>query len=403
MFKPTKRLSEGEFVTMMAVLTALLALAIDAMLPALPDIGRDLGVADLNDTTWVVSTIFIGFAIGQIFYGPISDSMGRKNPIYIGLGLYIVGCLISVLAWNFEVMLVGRFIQGLGVAGPKIVSMALIRDEYAGRGMARIMSFIMAIFILVPAIAPSIGQLILLFAEWRMIFAMLFGMAFIGLFWFAARQPETLPREKRAPLSWSHIKEASSEVFANHVVMGYTITMGLSFGAFIGYLNSAQQIFQSLYGLGEMFPLYFGALALAIGAAAIVNTKLVMRFGMRYLCWKALKGTTALSFIFLAYTLWLGEAPALELFMLWGMLSFFCMGILFGNFNALSMEPVGHIAGVAAAIIGFISTIIAAILGATIGLAFDGTVAPLVGGFAVLCLISIFVMAIADKKARQTI
>ena len=403
MFKPTKRLSDGEFVTLMATLTALLALAIDAMLPALPDIGRDLGVAELNDTQWVVSAIFIGFAIGQVFYGPISDSMGRKNPIYIGLVIYCIGSLISIAAWNFEIMLVGRFIQGIGVAGPKIVSMALIRDQYKGRHMARIMSFIMAIFILVPAIAPAIGQGILLFGDWRMVFILLLGTALISLLWFAIRQPETLPKEKRVTFSLNHIWQAVVETCKHRVTFGYTITIGFSFGAFIGYLNSAQQIFQNLFNLGDKFPLYFGALALIIGLASIVNSKVVMRFGMRYLCWRALLATTLISLVFLIFVHFADGKPALQWFMLWGGLVFFAMGILFGNFNALAMEPLGHIAGVAAAVIGSISTLIAVALGTWIGLIYNGTLYPLVGGFAFLGAISMVVMYLADKKALKSI
>ncbi len=397
MSKIIKKLSNVEFIMLMALLTSLLALAIDAMLPALPHIGRDLNIKNANNTQWVISAIFIGFTIGQIFYGPISDSFGRKKPIYAGLIIYAIGSIISILSWNFEIMLLGRFIQGLGAAGPKIVTMALIRDQYQGRSMARIMSFIMSLFIFVPAIAPAIGQAILLFAGWRMIFIILLMMAVICMAWFALRQPETLLPENRRSFSLKNIIAAMVETCTNKYAFGYSITMGFSFGAFIGYLNSSQQIFQNLYGVGDKFPLYFGGLALMIGCASIVNSKIVMRFGMRYLCWRALFGTTIFSLIFLIIIYFNDGKLELQYFMIWCIIVFFCMGILFGNFNALAIEKLGHIAGVASAVIGSLSTFIAITLGASIGLIYNGTLYPLIAGFTILGMTSITIMYFIDK------
>jgi DHA1 family bicyclomycin/chloramphenicol resistance-like MFS transporter len=383
----------GEFVVLMALLISLVALSIDAMLPALPEIGGDLGVRRENDPQMVISALFLGLAVGQMLYGPLSDSIGRKPAIYIGIALFIAGCLLSVLATNFSVMLAGRVLQGFGAAAPRIVTIALVRDQFEGRAMARIMSLVMAVFIFVPAVAPAIGQGILMIADWRAIFGVLLGLALIGLVWFALRQPETLPPAHRLPFSLGRIAAAIREVCVNRVAIGYTVAGGVIFGAFVGYLNSAQQIFQAQYGLGERFPLYFAALALAIGSASYVNARLVMRHGMRPLSWRALTALSASSLAFLAITYAQAGHPPLWSLMTYLMIAFFCIGILFANFNALAMQPLGHIAGVGAAVVGSLQTLISLLLGTLIGQSYDGTALPLVGGFAILGLMSLAVMA----------
>ncbi len=370
-----------EFVALMALLTSLVALSIDAMLPALPMIGDDLGVVERNNTQLVISAFFLGFAVGQVFYGPVSDSFGRKPMIYVGLVLFLIGNLMSIFATDFATMLAGRVLQGIGVAGPRSVTIALIRDRFEGRAMARVMSFIMAVFILVPVIAPALGQGILFFAAWNAIFWLFVLLAVLAVSWFALRQPETLPRNRRAPFSAGRVGAAVAETFRNRAALGYMITAGFVFGGFVGYLNSAQQIFQEQYALGALFPLSFGVLALAIGAASVVNARLVMRFGMRLLSGHALLAVTALSALFFALAGSMQGHPPLWTLMVYCMAVFFCMGILFGNLNALAMEPLGHIAGVAAAAVGSLTTFMSAILGTWVGLAYDGTVLPLVGGF----------------------
>lgn len=273
----------GEFVGLMALMMALAALSTDAMLPALSNIGADLGVQQENSRQLIVSLLFFGLAVGQIIYGPLSDSVGRKPAIYAGYALYMVGCLFAIFSRSFPIMLVGRILQGVGIAGPRSVSMALVRDQYQGRTMARVMSIVMAIFIIVPAVAPSFGQAILLIAHWRAIFGSFLLIAIITLIWFGVRQPETLPEERRIPFSGKSILMTAREVFSNRVSLGHTLCAGLVSGAFLGYLNSAQQILQEQYGLGTRFPLYFGAIALALGGASYSNSRLVMRFGMRSL------------------------------------------------------------------------------------------------------------------------
>ena len=289
----------GEFVTLTALVISLVALSIDIMLPALQQIAGDLGARRTNDAQLVVTALFAGLAAGQMVYGPLSDSIGRKPAIHAGLLLFILGCVISILATDFTVLLAGRVLQGLGAAGPRSVIIALVRDRYQGRSMARIMSLVMAVFIMVPALAPGIGQIILMIAHWRAIFGFLLAVAAIALVWFALRQPETLAPARRVGFSPSRILLAVRETCVNRVAFGYTLASGLIFGAFVGYLNSAQQIFQIQYRLGALFPLYFAALALAIGGASLVNARLVMRHGMRRLSAWALGLLAGLSLAFL--------------------------------------------------------------------------------------------------------
>jgi DHA1 family bicyclomycin/chloramphenicol resistance-like MFS transporter len=393
--RPGPRL--GEFVGLIALMISLVAMSIDAMLPALREIGEELGAQRANDAQLILSALFLGLAFGQVIYGPISDSTGRKRPIYAGFALFILGCLLSVAATSFAMMLAGRFLQGLGAAGPRVVAIALVRDQYEGRAMARIMSLVMGVFILVPAVAPAMGQAILLVAHWRAIFGMLLGLALISLVWFAMRQPETLARNRRAPFSVLRIGRAIRETCTHRTAFGYTVAAGLIFGAFIGFLNSAQQIFQGQYGLGRLFPLYFAVLALSLGSASWVNARLVMRLGMRRLSGVALVVLSGLSLAFFAIVVAAAGDPPLWALMAYLMTSFFCIGILFGNFNALAMEPMGHIAGVAASVVGSLTTFISLLLGTVIGQAYDGTVLPLVGGFAVLAVASFAVMRWTER------
>jgi len=281
------------------MMMSLMALSIDAMLPALSQIGDDLGVANPNDRQLVISIIFLGSALGQLFFGPLSDKTGRKPAIYSGYALFIIGSLISIFSMNFTVMLSGRILQGLGLAAPQAVTMALVRDRFEGRTMAKVMSFAMTVLILVPMIAPTIGQGILLFAGWRSIFGSFLLFAVITLSWFALRIPETLALENRVPFSLRRIVHSIQEILKIRAALGYTLTAGLVNGFFLGYLNSSQQIFQEQYALGEAFPLYFAMIALSLGMASFLNARLVMRYGMRQLIRTALAIVFGLAVIFL--------------------------------------------------------------------------------------------------------
>lgn len=390
--------SFAEFVIIISLMMSLTALSTDAMLPALPQIGSDLGVQDANDRQLVVSVLFLGLAFGQLFFGPLSDSIGRKPTVYAGYALYIAGAVLSVLALSFPIMLAGRVLQGLGISAPRAITLALVRDRYKGRAMARVMSFAMTVLILVPMVAPTLGQSILLFSSWRGIFGSFVLMGLATLFWFGLRMPETLAPEHRAPLSLRRIVHATREIVSNRIAIGYTVAAGLISGAFLGYLNSAQQIFQEQYALGRLFPLVFGIISFSLGLASFLNARLVMRFGMRFLVRRSLFLIAGLSLLALGLALLPGGQAPLWLFMAYLMATFFCVGILFGNQNALAMEPLGHLAGIGAAVVGSLSTLLSMPLGTIIGQSYDGTVLPLVVGIGLLSGLSLLVVRWADAK-----
>jgi DHA1 family bicyclomycin/chloramphenicol resistance-like MFS transporter len=393
----------GESVALMALMMSLTAMSIDAILPALPEIGQDLSVQRPNDNQLIVSLLIFGMAVGQMVYGPLSDSLGRKSTIYIGFGIYIAGCLLSLTAPLFSIMLAGRIFQGLGAAGPRIVTMAIVRDQYEGRAMARVMSFVMTVFILVPVIAPSFGQAILLVASWHAIFIAFIALALIAVTWFAIRQPETLAPARRIRFSPRRIIKGVREVCSIRVSFGYSIAAGFVFGSFIGYLNSAQQIFQGLYGLGVQFPLFFGLTAFSIGSALLLNARLVMKFGMRLLTRRALTGISILSSFYFAIAWISNGSPPFWSLIVYLMVTFFGFGILFGNLNAIAMEPLGHIAGVGAAVVGSLSTLISVPISILIGQCYNETVIPLIGGFSILSIISFFTIRLTENWKPTTL
>ena len=388
-----------EFVLLMAATMSLVALCIDAMLPAFPWIAEDLGVASANDVQLVVGAMFVGLALGQPLYGPLSDSIGRKRAMHAGFAILAAGTLLSMFAGSFTAMLAGRLLQGLGAAGPRTVAVALVRDRFQGAEMARVMSFIMTVFILVPVLAPAVGQGILLVADWRAIFA--FILLFSGgvQLWLALRQAETLPPALRRPFTLVSVRAAFAEVLRNVPAMVYTLVAGCTFGAFMGYLNACQQIFGEQYGLGPWFPLVFASLALSAGLAAMLNGSLVVRLGMHRLTYRALYAITALSWALLLVSAAFGGHPPLWLFLALCVGWFFCIGFVFGNINAMAMEPLGHVAGSAAAVIGTLTTLLAVGLGYLTGRAYDGTVLPLVTGFAVLTTLSVLLTRVVRARA----
>jgi len=249
-----------EFVALMALMTSLVALSIDAMLPALHQIGDDLGIVATQDTHLIVSLFFIGMGFGQLYYGPVSDDKGRRYAIISGLIIFAIGSLVCMFAETLTVMLIGRVIQAFGVSGPRIAALAVIRDQYEGEAMARVMSFIMMVFILVPMLAPSFGQSILLMFSWHHIFSAFLVIGLLTGIWFFVRQPETLPKDQRSPFSWRQLAISSKYILTHRMVMFYTIAMGLIFGGFLAYISASQTVFQQIYDTGELFPLYFALL-----------------------------------------------------------------------------------------------------------------------------------------------
>ena len=303
--------------------------------------------------------------------------------MHTGLALFLAGCLVSIFAPTFRMMLAARVLQGVGAAAPRVVTIAIVRDQHGGRGMARLMSFAMAVFILVPTIAPALGQGVLWLGGWRAIFATIFAIGAIALTWFSLRQPETLPVAHRRPFSEREIGRGVLEVLRTRSALGYTLATGCIFAPFLAYLSSAQQIFQDAYRTGVLFPLWFGVLALAFGGASLVNGRLVMKHGMRRLSRAATVSVTLVSVGAWALAFAFDGLPPFWLFMVYMLVVFFCIGLVFGNLNALAMQPLGHIAGVGAAVVASLSTFIGVPLGTLVGQSFDGTLNTQIAAYAV--------------------
>jgi DHA1 family bicyclomycin/chloramphenicol resistance-like MFS transporter len=390
-----------EFIALVALTTSLVAMSIDTMLPALGAMASELGAAHPNDRQLVLSAFFGGMSVGQLVCGPVSDSIGRRPALFWGIALFMVGTLLCTLTQSFGWLLVGRTLAGFGAAAPRIISIALVRDLYAGRGMARVMSFVSTVFILVPVLAPSIGQGVLAVTSWRSIFAALLVIAAGDALWFWLRQGETLPTERRRPFSVAGVARSTAEVFKHPLTLGYMLATGATFGAFIAYLSTVQQLFQEQYGLGKLFPVVFGGLASAIGAASFANGKLVMRFGMRRLCRVSLVCNSLLSIAAFSGAWLLQGHPPLFALIAYMAICFFFNGILFGNFNARAMEPMGHIAGVAAAVTGSVSGAVALVIGTPFGRAYDGTALPLIAGYMTCAVLSLGLTEWAERAAEK--
>jgi DHA1 family bicyclomycin/chloramphenicol resistance-like MFS transporter len=381
-----RRLSLPEFTAMLAMLFATIAFSIDAMLPALPQIAAELSPGAVNRAQLILTSFVLGMGLGTLFAGPISDAVGRKPAIAGGFALYMIGALLAHQATSLEYLLAARVIQGLGAAGPRIVGLALIRDLYKGREMARVTSFVMMIFILVPAVAPSIGAAIIGFSDWRGVFLAFVAFALLGVAWVTIRQDETLPAPRRRALSFVNITTAASEVLRDRGVLRYTAVMSLGFGQMFALLSSAQQLFDVTYHKGTHFPLWFAGMALLAGSASVVNARLVVRLGMRAICLRAYRVQTVFSVVLLGLlaTGILSGPGAFPVFFLWATSVFFMAGLTFGNLNALALQSMRHIAGMAASIVSAISTVAAVPIAALIGLAFNGTPVPVMTGV-VLC------------------
>ncbi|PTW53203.1 DHA1 family bicyclomycin/chloramphenicol resistance-like MFS transporter [Breoghania corrubedonensis] len=385
----------AEFIAFIASLMMLNALAIDIMLPALPDIGRDLGVTDENERQLILSAYLISFGFAQLIYGPLADRFGRKPVLLTGLAVYLLASIAAAMAPSFEMLLLARFLQGMGAAAPRVLAFAIVRDCFEGRQMARVMSLTMMVFILVPVIAPSVGQLMIMAGHWRWIFGLLTlgSAAVIG--WTALRIPETLHPEDRGRLSIGSILTNYRITLTTRQTLGYMIAVALMFGGMFGFLNSAQQIMVDVYDTGTAFPLVFAAIALSIAVASMLNSRFVVRLGMRVIAHYALACMVVIYVIHaLIANLGLDSIWTFAPLMAAAMC---CFGLLMANLNALAMVPVGHIAGSAAAVIGFVGTTGGTIPGYFIGQAFNGTVIPFTTGFAVLSILAFIVVMITER------
>ena len=388
-------ISSKEFTVLVALLMSIVAISIDALLPALGIIGKELNATTANQPQLLISMLFLGMAFGQLICGPLSDALGRRPILFGGFALYLVGTIVCYQATSLEVLMIGRFIQGLGVAGPYISAISLVRDLFHGAQMARIMSLVMMIFVLVPAIAPTLGQGILFIADWRGIFELYMAYAVLLILWVAFRLKETLPKSNRIPFSKKGFYEGFKEVLTNRITASYTICMGLFFGSFIGYLNSSQQIFQVQFNTGNMFAVYFGMLALVLGFSSLMNSRIVEKYGAKTIAFKAMCAAVLASLIFLFLHSFV--AISLWMFLIYAATIFFCFGLLFGNVNALAMEPMGHVAGIASAVIGSVSSIMSMGIGTVIGQMYNNTLVPISGGFVIMGSIAACLMYWAEK------
>ncbi|MDA9122486.1 multidrug effflux MFS transporter [Paracoccaceae bacterium] len=388
------RLPYWEFIILVSIMFGMIAFGTDTMLPAFPDIAKDLELLNVNKAQLIISSFILGTGLGQLISGPISDTFGRKPIITIGLMIFILACIAAYYAETLEMMLVARFIQGLGISAPRTVTMALIRDLYSGRKMAQVMSLAMAIFVLVPALAPSIGQLLFINFGWRSIYMAFIAFALIGLLWLNLRQPETLLFEQRKKLSSTEFISAFKVVITNTAVVKYTVTLALGFGALFGYLNSAQQIFVDTLGAGMKFPMYFAIISILAAPASFMNAALVMKYGMKLLATIGF----ALQIIFAIITIliinqdFISMEWLLVIFISWSVIAFFLKGLYFGNLNALAMEPMGEIAGMASAIIGASATMLGILIAIPIGLAFNGTATPVLFGYITCSSLALILM-----------
>ncbi|MCU0906466.1 MAG: multidrug effflux MFS transporter [Rhodobacteraceae bacterium] len=398
---PAAPLGQTEFVAMMAVLFATIAFSIDSMLPALPGIAAELTPDAPNRAQLIIPVFVAGIGVGIFLAGPISDAVGRKPTVLGGLVLYLAGAILATQAPTLETLLAARFLQGLGVAAPRIVTIALIRDLYEGRAMARIMSFVMMVFVMIPAVAPAIGTLIIAGFGWRAIFwaFVVFGVA--GGAWLHLRQPETLPPAQRRPLRWGPIRHALAEVAGNPMVRLCLAAMTLGYAQLFAVLVSIQPIMTEVFDLSDTaFPLWFLAIGVVSAGGTIVNATLVMRLGMRKLAMVAFGGMAVVALVTGGLVLsGLATGPlAFGLFVVLATAVFFIAGLTFGNLNALALQPLGHIAGLASSVIGAVSTILSVVIAAPVGLAYDGTIGPLVA-CVVLCSAASWALMRASREA----
>ncbi len=395
-----KRLSQTEFVALIAMLMATIAFSIDAMLPALPEIGAELTPDTLNNAQLVITSFVLGMGLGTFFTGPLADRFGRKAVIVTGAWLYIAATLFAYFAQTLETMLIARVLMGLAAAAPRVASVAMVRDLYAGRDMARIMSFVMLIFSLVPALAPSLGALIIAVSGWRGVFVAFALFAAVTSTWLMLRQPETLPADRRRSLQFAPLWSAAREVVTHPTVRLATLAQTLSMGMLFSVLSSTQQVFDVTYGQGHSFHFWFGGIAVLAASASLINARIVQRLGMRPIIKAMFLVQSALSLAMIGVVaLNLPVRFELLFYAFWTTSVFFQAGLTLGNLNALALEPMGHIAGMAASLVTAIATVGAVIIAAPIGLQFDGTPLPLAVGTFICAVLAFW---ITSKIRRDT-
>lgn len=377
----TFSISFRERIVLYALLTSLSSLSIDALLPGLRQIGEEVGVAPPLSTQHIISLFIFGMAFGELLLGPLSDAMGRKKALVLGLGVYVAGTIIAMLAGSLELVILGRFLQGMGVSGPKIATRAMIRDQFEGDAMARLMSFMFTLFILVPMLAPAMAQGLITLAGWRSIFGIYLVMAGLLGLWLVMRHPETLPDHKRISFGPKRLLQNARRILSKRRVTLLIIATGIVFGAQLLYLSTAADLFFDAYGIVETFPAYFAVLATGIGLASFLNAKFVQRFGMDAMARCGFMGLTLVGLFMLLSSIILGGRLPLVALLMFGFLAFFCIGILFGNLNAMAMRPLSQVAGLGASLIASGSSLVATVYAVGIGRFYDGSVVNLAIGF----------------------
>lgn len=395
-FTPKKPLPLFEFIALLAALSSMVAFSIDSILPGLPEIASEMVPDNVNRAQLVITAFVVGAGLGQLFFGPLSDAFGRRVSMGAGFALYMIAAAAAITAQSLEALLFWRFVQGLGAAGPRTSAMALTRDLYEGRLMARVTSIAFSFFVLVPAIAPMFGQWVILSFGWRHMFTTYIIVAMLILAWFWLRQPETLPTEKRRALRFKPVIEGFGMVLSNRVTLLYMTVITFAFGQLMAYLSSAQQIFVDVLGTGTSFPYYFALVTILSAGAGFLNSVLVVRVGMRRLAMAGFAAQTVLAgTTLIVWTLLSPEgAFALWLFVVWSITLFFLNGLSFGNLNALAIQPLGHVAGTAAAVIGALPTMLAVLIAGPVGLAFNGTPLPLLVGVTICSGLSFILIQI---------
>ncbi len=401
LFSPSRPPAFAELVILLAALMSLMAFSIDSIMPALPDIAAEFVPDEVSRAQLVISAFVLGTGFGQLFIGPFSDSYGRRAALSLGVGLFVLGAIAGIVANSLEALLAARFLQGLGAAAGRVVSQSVTRDLFSGRAQARVGSLIFTFFVIVPAIAPLIGQQIIALAGWHGLFGAYVALGLTVLTWFLLRQPETLADEHRRVFRPGRIWEAVAEVLRSAVAMRYLVVMTLGFGQLMAYISSAQEVYVEALGAGDRFALYFAGVALVSGTSGVINARLVMRLGMRPLASAAFGSQLLIAGA--VWALWaagafdgLSQHTQLWIFIAWSVTLFFMNGLTFGNVTALAMEPLGHIAGTASAVIGAFSSILAVAIAVPVGLAFDGSPKPLMLGVAI-CSAVAFALVWTDR------
>ncbi|RVT95125.1 MFS transporter [Sphingomonas crocodyli] len=385
----------GEFVALMAMVMAVNALGVDMMLPALPALGAELGVTVENHRQWVIAIYMAGFSVMQLVYGPLADRYGRRPILIATIATYALMSLIASVAASFALLLIARLLQGMASASTRVLSVSVVRDCYGGRTMARVMSLCTMVFLAVPILAPSLGQLVLLFAPWRGIFYALAGFSGLVALWVALRLPETLHPEDRRAITVGSIATAMKQTVTNRYSLGYTLCIGCMFTCIMSFINSAEQVFVDVFDMERGFPLVFAGIAGTMAVAALVNSRIVERYGMRKVSHTALIGIIAINLIHLA-VIFTGHETIVTFAVLQGLMMFF-FNLTGSNFNAMAMEPMAHIAGTASSVQGFLSTMLGVIAGFFVGQAFNGTTLPLVLGFTGAGVTALVIVLIVER------